>query len=37
MAEMLLNSTFSDVELVVEGEVFPAHRAILSARSGYFR
>jgi hypothetical protein len=34
---MLLDPTFSDVELEVEDKVFPAHRAILSARSDYFR
>jgi hypothetical protein len=37
MGKMLLNPTFSDVEFVVEGQSFPAHRAILSARSEYFR
>jgi hypothetical protein len=37
LATLLLDSTFSDVELVVEEEVFPAHKIILSARSSYFR
>jgi hypothetical protein len=36
-ANMLLDPAFSDVEFVVEKEVFPAHKAILSARSAYFR
>jgi hypothetical protein len=37
MAKMLLNATFSDVELVVESQCFPAHKAVLSVRSEYFR
>jgi hypothetical protein len=37
MATMLMDPTFSDVEFVVQDEVFPAHKAILSARSPYFR
>jgi hypothetical protein len=34
---MLLDPTLSDVELEVEDIIFPAHKAILSARCDYFR
>jgi hypothetical protein len=37
MREMFLSRSFSDVEFQVEGECFPAHKAILSGRSVYFR
>ncbi|CAG7820419.1 unnamed protein product [Allacma fusca] len=36
-SNLLLNSDYSDVSLVVEGVSFPAHKIILAARSNYFR
>jgi BTB/POZ domain-containing protein 9 len=34
---LFLNSDYSDVNLIVEGVSFPAHKIILAARSFYFR
>jgi len=34
---LFLNSEYADVNLVVEGVTFPAHKIILAARSFYFR
>jgi BTB/POZ domain-containing protein 9 len=35
--ELCFNSAMSDVELLVEGEVIPAHKLILASRSPYFK
>ncbi|CAH8680767.1 unnamed protein product [Schistosoma rodhaini] len=37
ISQLYRNETFSDVVLVVQNTRFPAHRAILAARSEYFR
>jgi hypothetical protein len=34
--EMCFNEKFSDVQLLVAGELIPAHKLILAARSPYF-
>jgi len=37
IGELFLNDLFSDVTLLVEGQALKAHRAILAAKSDYFR
>jgi len=37
LSSLFLNPEYSDVNLIVEGVTFPAHRIILAARSEYFR
>ena len=37
LGDLIDNSEYSDINLVVEGRQFPAHRVILAARSEYFR
>ncbi len=37
IGDLCCNSELSDVELLVAGEVIPAHKLILSSRSPYFR
>lgn len=37
ISQLYRNEAFSDVILVVQNTRFPAHRAILAARSEYFR
>ena len=37
MARFLQQREFCDVTLLLEGQPFPAHRAVLVARSDYFR
>lgn len=37
VSALFLNGEYSDVQLVVEGVSFPAHRIILASRSQYFR
>ena len=37
MAQLCLNSDYSDVTFLVENQRLPAHRVILAARSEYFR
>jgi len=34
---LFLNAEYSDLQLIVEGKSFPAHRIILASRSEYFR
>jgi hypothetical protein len=35
--DLCFNSKLSDVQLLVAGEVIPAHKVILASRSPYFR
>ena len=37
LGELIENSEYSDITLVVENRKFPAHKVILAARSDYFR
>ncbi|EYC07262.1 hypothetical protein Y032_0071g557 [Ancylostoma ceylanicum] len=37
IGSLFLNTDFSDVVFVVDGEKFPAHKVLLAARSEYFR
>ena len=37
LGELVENSEYSDITLVVEDRKFPAHKVILAARSEYFR
>jgi BTB/POZ domain-containing protein 9 len=37
IGHLLMNETFSDVTLIVDGQRFPAHRVIMASRSDYFR
>lgn len=37
LGELVENSEYSDITLVVENKKFPAHKVILAARSDYFR
>lgn len=37
LGELIENSEYSDIALVVEQRRFPAHKVILAARSEYFR
>ncbi|VDM72809.1 unnamed protein product [Strongylus vulgaris] len=37
IGSLFLNTDFSDVIFVVDGEKFPAHKVLLAARSDYFR
>ena len=37
LGELVENSEYSDITLLVENRKFPAHKVILAARSEYFR
>ena len=37
IGSLLLNDQFSDIALIVEGDVLPAHKVVLASSCEYFR